>query len=349
MKQDKDKGKQLIRNSTTEFLIFTGQAGEQSIEARYEDETVWLTQQLMAELFQSSKQNISHHIKSIYEEGELQPEATVKKYLTVRQEGKRQVKRELEYYNLDMIISVGYRVNSVRATQFRQWATQVLREFAIKGYVLDKKRMENGAFLGEDYFERLLEEIREIRLSERRFYQKITDIYATSVDYNKDAPTTKAFFAKVQNKLHFAIHGNTAAELIMQRADSTKANMGLTSWEKAPGGKIVKPDVFVAKNYLSKDELASLGRIVNAYLDLAEERAKRKIPMTMEDWARRLDMFLEFDDREILQDSGKVTAKLAKTHAGDEFEKYRIVQDRLFESDFDRVIKQLEEKDEEDE
>jgi hypothetical protein len=349
MKQDKDKGKQLIRNSTAEFLIFTGQAGEQSIEARYEDETVWLTQQLMAELFQSSKQNISHHIKSIYEEGELQPEATVKKYLTVRQEGKRQVKRELEYYNLDMIISVGYRVNSVRATQFRQWATQVLREFAIKGYVLDKKRMENGTFLGEDYFERLLEEIREIRLSERRFYQKITDIYATSVDYNKDAPTTKAFFAKVQNKLHFAIHGNTAAELIMQRADSTKANMGLTSWEKAPGGKIVKPDVFVAKNYLSKDELASLGRIVNAYLDLAEERAKRKIPMTMEDWARRLDMFLEFDDREILQDSGKVTAKLAKTHAGDEFEKYRIVQDRLFESDFDRVIKQLEEKDEEDE
>ncbi len=349
MKQDKDKGKQLIRNSTAEFLIFTGQAGEQSIEARYEDETVWLTQQLMAELFQSSKQNISHHIKSIYEEGELQPEATVKKYLTVRQEGKRQVKRELEYYNLDMIISVGYRVNSVRATQFRQWATQVLREFAIKGYVLDKKRMENGMFLGEDYFERLLEEIREIRLSERRFYQKITDIYATSVDYNKDAPTTKAFFAKVQNKLHFAIHGNTAAELIMQRADSTKANMGLTSWEKAPGGKIVKPDVFVAKNYLSKDELASLGRIVNAYLDLAEERAKRKIPMTMEDWARRLDMFLEFDDREILQDSGKVTARLAKAHAGDEFEKYRIVQDRLFESDFDRVIKQLEEKDEEDE
>jgi len=349
MKQDNDKGKQLIRNSTAEFLIFTGQAGEQSIEARYEDETVWLTQQLMAELFQSSKQNISHHIKSIYEEGELQPEATVKKYLTVRQEGKRQVKRELEYYNLDMIISVGYRVNSVRATQFRQWATQVLREFAIKGYVLDKKRMENGTFLGEDYFERLLEEIREIRLSERRFYQKITDIYATSVDYNKDAPTTKAFFAKVQNKLHFAIHGNTAAELIMQRADATKANMGLTSWEKAPGGKIVKPDVFVAKNYLSKDELASLGRIVNAYLDLAEERAKRKIPMTMEDWARRLDMFLEFDDREILQDSGKVTAKLAKTHAGDEFEKYRIVQDRLFESDFDRVIKQLKEKDEEDE
>ncbi len=349
MKESKDKGKQLIRNSTAEFLIFTGQAGEQSIEARYEDETIWLTQQLMAELFQSSKQNISHHIKSIYEEGELQPEATVKKYLTVRQEGQRQVKRELEYYNLDMIISVGYRVNSVRATQFRQWATQVLREFAIKGYVLDRKRMENGTFLGEDYFERLLEEIREIRLSERRFYQKITDTYATSVDYNIDAPTTKAFFAKVQNKLHFAIHGNTAAELIMQRAVSTKANMGLTTWEKAPGSKIVKTDVSIAKNYLAKDELESLGRIVNAYLDLAEERARRKIPMTMEDWAKRLDMFLEFDDREILQDAGKVTAKLAKAHAESEFEKYRIVQDRLFESDFDRVIKQLEQKDEDPE
>ncbi len=339
------RDKKLIRNSTAEFLIFTGQAGEQSIEARYEDETIWLTQQLMAELFQTSKQNISHHIRSIFDEGELIPEATVKKYLTVRQEGKRQVQRKLEYYNLDMIISVGYRVNSVRATQFRQWATQVLREFAIKGYVLDKKRMENGAFLGEDYFERLLEEIREIRLSERRFYQKITDIYATAVDYNKDAPTTREFFAKVQNKLHFAIHGHTAAELIMQRADSTKANMGLTTWEKAPDGKILKTDVAVAKNYLTKEELEALGRIVNAYLDLAEERAKRKIPMTMEDWAKRVDAFLEFTEQDILQNSGKVSAEIAKAHAESEFEKYRIVQDRLFESDFDRVIKQLEEKD----
>ncbi|OKY73918.1 MAG: cell filamentation protein Fic [Desulfobulbaceae bacterium DB1] len=337
-----DRDKKLIRNSTAEFLIFTGQTGEQSIEARYEDETIWLTQQLMAKLFQSSKQNISHHIRSIFEEGELNPEATVKKYLTVRQEGKRQVQRELEYYNLDMIISVGYRVNSVRATQFRQWATQVLREFAIKGYVLDKKRMENGAFLGEDYFERLLEEIREIRLSERRFYQKITDIYATSVDYNRDAPTTKAFFAKVRNKLHFAIHGHTAAELILQRADSTKANMGLTTWEKAPDGKILKTDVAVAKNYLAKEELEALGRIVNAYLDLAEERALRKIPMTMEDWAKRLDAFLEFTERDILQHSGKVSADIAKAHAESEFEKYRIVQDRLFESDFDRIVKQIE-------
>jgi len=344
MKRDNEKGKQLIRNSTAEFLIFTGQAGEQSIEARYEHDTIWLTQQLMAELFQTSKQNISHHIKSVYEEGELQQEATVKKYLTVRQEGRRQVKRDLEYYNLDMIISVGYRVNSVRATQFRQWATLVLREFAIRGYVLDKKRMENGTFLGEDYFERLLEEIREIRLSERRFYQKITDIYATSVDYNQDAPTTKVFFAKVQNKLHFAIHGNTAAELIMQRADSKKNRVGLTTWEKAPDGKILKTDVSIAKNYLSKTELESLGRIVNAYLDLAEDRAKRKIPMTMEDWAKRLDLFLEFDDRKVLQDSGKVTTQLAKAHAESEFEKYRIVQDRLFESDFDREIKILEQE-----
>ena len=340
MKQDKDKGKRLIRNSTAEFLIFTGQAGEQSIEARYEDETIWLTQKLIAALFSVSIPTINEHLKNIFDSGELDPDSVIRKFRITATDGKSY---STKHYNLDAIISVGYRVNSVRATQFRQWATQVLREFAIKGYVLDKKRMENGSFLSEDYFERLLEEIREIRLSERRFYQKITDIYATSVDYNKDAPTTKAFFAKVQNKLHFAVHGNTAAELIMQRADSTKTNMGLTTWEKAQHGKIVKTDVSVAKNYLAKDELESLGRIVNAYLDLAEERAKRKIPMTMEDWAKRLDMFLEFDDREILQDSGKATAKLARAHAESEFEKYRIVQDRLFESDFDRVIKKLEE------
>lgn len=336
-----DRDKMLIRNSTAEFLVFTGQAGEHSIEARFQDGTIWLTQHLMAELFQSSKQNISHHIRSILEEGELAAEATVKKYLTVREEGRRKVQRELEYYNLDMIISVGYRVNSLRATQFRQWATRVLREFAIKGYVLDRKRMENGVFLGEDYFEQLLEEIREIRLSERRFYQKITDIYATSVDYNREAPTTKAFFAKVQNKLHFAIHGHTAAELIVARADSTKSHMGLTSWERAPDGKVLKTDVSVAKNYLTKEELQALGRIVSAYLDLAEERAARKIPMTMEDWAKRLDLFLEFTDRGILQNSGQVSAELAKAHAESEFEKYRIVQDRLFESDFDRILKHI--------
>lgn len=343
-----DSDKKLIRNSTAEFLIFTGQAGEQSIEARYENETVWLSQKLMAELFAVDVRTVNEHLKNIYDSGELQREATIRKFRTVQTEGSRQVARNIDFYNLDAIISVGYRVNSVRATQFRQWATQVLREFAIKGYVLDKKRMENGAFLGEDYFERLLEEIREIRLSERRFYQKITDIYATSVDYNRDAPTTKAFFAKVQNKLHFAIHGHTAAELILQRADSTKANMGLTTWEKAPDGKILKTDVAVAKNYLTKEELEALGRIVNAYLDLAEERALRKIPMTMEDWAKRLDAFLEFTERDILQHSGKVSAEIAKAHAESEFEKYRIVQDRLFESDFDRIVKQIESAGEED-
>ncbi|RJG27380.1 virulence RhuM family protein [Massilia cavernae] len=336
-----DNGKKLIRNSTAEFLIFTGQAGEQSIEARYEDETVWLTQKLMAELFAVDVRTVSEHLKNIYESGELARAATLRKFRTVQTEGSREVARNVDFYNLDAIISVGYRVNSVRATQFRQWATGVLREFAIKGFVLDKKRLENGVFLGEDYFERLLAEIREIRLSERKFYQKVTDIYATAVDYNRDAPTTKAFFAKVQNKLHFAIHGHTAAELIVQRADSTKPQMGLTAWEHAPEGKILKTDVVVAKNYLSQQELESLGRIVSSYLDLAEDRANRKIPMTMEDWAKRLDAFLEFTERDILQDAGRVSAEMARSHAESEFEKYRIVQDRLFESDFDRVIKRI--------
>lgn len=330
--------KKLIRNSTAEFLIFTGQAGEQSIEARYEDETLWLSQKLMAELFGVDVRTVSEHLKNIFASQELTAEAVIRKFRITASDGKNY---QTQFYNLDAIISVGYRVNSLRATQFRQWATGVLREFAIKGYVLDRQRMENGSFLGEDYFERLLAEIREIRLSERRFYQKITDIYATSVDYNKDAPTTKAFFAKVQNKLHYAIHGHTAAELIRKRADSSKPHMGLTSWASAPEGKILKTDVAVAKNYLTKDELDSLGRIVNAYLELAEDRARRKIPMSMEDWSKRLDAFLEFDEREVLQNSGKISAKLAQTHAESEFEKYRIVQDRLFESDFDKAVKKL--------
>jgi hypothetical protein len=331
--------KKLIRNSTAEFLIFTGQSGGQSIEARYEDESIWLTQKMMATLFAVSVPTINEHLKNILSSGELEQDSVIRNFRITAADGKQY---NTNFYNLDVIISVGYRVNSVRATQFRQWATQVLREFAIKGYVLDKKRMENGSFLGEDYFERLLEEIREIRLSERRFYQKITDIYAASMDYNKDAPTTRVFFAKVQNKLHFAIHGHTAAELIIQRADSVKEHMGLTSWENSPDGKIVKTDVSIAKNYLAKKEIESFGRIVNAYLDLAEDRARRKIPMTMEDWAKRLDLFLEFDEREILQDKGKITAEIAKAHAESEFEKYRIVQDRLFESDFDKVLKQIE-------
>jgi len=331
--------KKLIRNSTAEFLIFTSQAGEDSIEVRVEDEDVWLTQKLISELFGKGRSTITEHLKNIFAEGELDENSVCRNFRHTSSDGKVY---NTKFYNLDAIISVGYRVNSKRATQFRQWATQVLKEFAIKGFVLDKKRLENGTYLGEDYFEKLLEEIREIRLSERRFYQKVTDIYATSIDYNKDAKTTKDFFAKVQNKLHFAIHGHTAAELIVKRADSQKKYMGLTTWENAPSGKILPSDTIVAKNYLSKEELESLGRIVNAYLDLAEDRAKRKIPMTMEDWANRLDKFLEFDEREILKDKGKISAKVAKEYAFSEFEKYRIVQDRLFESDFDKLIKSIE-------
>lgn len=338
-----DKNKKIqIRNSTAEFLIFTNQSKTSSIEARYEDETIWLSQKLMSELFDVEVNTINYHLKELYKSGEIQEDATIRKFRIVQQEGNRTINRDVEFYNLDAIISVGYRVNSVRATQFRQWATQVLKEYAIKGYVLDRKRMENGAFLDEDYFEHLLEEIREIRLSERRFYQKVTDIYATSVDYNKDAIITKEFFAKVQNKLHYAIHQHTAAELIVERADSQKEFMGLTSWKNSPNGKLLKSDVSIAKNYLSKDELDALGRIVNAYLDLAENRAKRNIPMTMEDWAKRLDLFLQHDDREILQNAGKISHEIAKEHAESEFEKYRIVQDQLFQSDFDKLINKLD-------
>jgi len=340
-----DKNKKLqIRNSTAEFLIFTNQSKTSTIEVRYEDGTIWLSQKLMSELFDVEVNTINYHLKEIYKSGEIQEQATIRKFRIVQQEGNRTVSRDVEFYNLDAIISVGYRVNSVRATQFRQWATQVLKEYAIKGYVLDRKRMENGAFLDEDYFEHLLEEIREIRLSERRFYQKVTDIYATSIDYNKDAIITREFFAKVQNKLHYAIHQHTAAELIIERADSQKEHMGLTSWKNSPNGKILKSDVTIAKNYLAKDELDALGRIVNAYLDLAENRAKRKIPMTMEDWAKRLDLFLQHDDREILQNAGKISYEIAKEHAETEFEKYRIIQDQLFQSDFDKLINKLDNK-----
>jgi hypothetical protein len=331
----------LIRNSTAEFLMFTTQAGENSIEARYEDETIWLSQKLMGELFQVDVRTINEHLKNIYKQEEQTESATIRYFRIVQTEGNREVNREVAFYNLDAIISVGYRVNSIRATQFRQWATKVLKDFAIKGFVLDKKRLENGSYLNENYFEELLAEIREIRLSERKFYQKVTDIYATSLDYNKDAVSTKAFFAKVQNKLHFAIHGHTASELIYKRVDSSKDKMGLTSWKNAPEGKIVKTDVAIAKNYLNKEELESLGKIVNAFLDLAENRAQRKIPMTMQDWATRIDQFLSFDEREILQDGGKISAEIAKEKAETEFEKYRIIQDRLFESDFDKEIKRL--------
>jgi len=327
-----------IRNSTSEFLLFTQQEGEKGIEARFEEGTIWLTQKLMAELFDVTTSAINQHLQNIFESQELDQNSVIKKYLITATDGKNY---NSQFYNLDAIISVGYRINSKRATQFRQWATQVLHQFAIKGYVLDRKRLENGTFLGEDYFEQLLAEIREIRLSERHFYQKITDIYAISVDYNKNAPTTREFFAKVQNKLHYAIHGHTASELIIERANNKQPRMGLTSWENSPNGKILKTDVSIAKNYLSADELDSLGRIVNAYLELAEGRAKRKIPMTMEDWAIQLDKLLELDARDILKDAGKISAKIAKDHAKSEFEKYRITQDRLFESDFDREVKAI--------
>ena len=331
----------LIRNSTTEFLIFTAQAGENSIEARYEDETIWLSQKLMATLFEVNVRTINEHLKNIYKQEQQTEKATLRKFRIVQNEGNREVNRTVSFYNLEAIISVGYRVNSIRATQFRQWATKILKDFAIKGFVLDKKRLENGSYLNENYFEELLSEIREIRLSERKFYQKVTDIYATSLDYNKDAVTTRTFFAKVQNKLHFGIHGHTAPELIHKRVDSNKEKMGLTSWKNSPDGKIIKTDVSIAKNYLNKNELESLGRIVNAFLDLAENRAERNIPMTMQDWSKRIDAFLEFDEREILQDSGKISTKIAKEKAETEFEKYRIIQDRLFESDFDKEIKRL--------
>jgi hypothetical protein len=330
-----------IRNSTAEFLIFTKQAGENSIEVRVQDGTIWLSQKLMAVLFDCSADNISLHLKNIFAEGEMDEFSVTEDFSVTAADGKNY---RTKHYNLDAIIAVGYRINTKRATAFRQWATAVLRDYALRGYVIDKKRMENGAFLDEDYFEHLLAEIREIRISERRFYQKITDIYATAMDYNKNAPITKDFFAKVQNKLHYAIHGHTAAEVIYERADSAKEHMGLTTWENSPQGKIVKTDVAVAKNYLSEVEPESLGRIVNAYLDLAEDRAKKHIPMTMEDWAKRLDRFLEADDRSILQDSGKISAQLAKEFAESEFEKYRIIQDRLFESDFDREVKKIEGK-----
>jgi hypothetical protein len=327
-----------IRNSTAEFLIFTKQAGEDGLEVRVQDGTVWLSQKLMAALFDCTIENIIQHLKNIFEKEELSEISVAKDFLVTAADGKNY---KTKHYNLDAIIAIGYRINTKRATAFRQWATAILRDYALRGYLIDKKRMENGAFLDEDYFEHLLAEIREIRLSERRFYQKITDIYATAMDYHKNAPVTKEFFAKVQNKLHYAIHGHTAAEVIYHRADAEKEHMGLSTWENSPHGKIVKTDVSIAKNYLTENELESLGRIVNAYLDLAEDRAKRRIPMTMEDWAKRLDRFLEADDREILQDGGKISAKIAKEFAESEFEKYRIIQDRLFESDFDKQIKQL--------
>lgn len=335
------KNKLQIRNSTAEFLIFTSQTGENTIEVRVENETVWLSQKLIAELFGIQRPAVTKHLKNIFESGELNEKSVSSVLEHTAADGKTY---NTLFYNLDAIISVGYRVNSTKATQFRQWATSVLRDFAIRGYVLDKERLKNGTFLNQEYFDHLLAEIREIRASERRFYQKITDIYSTAIDYNPDSEVTQTFFASVQNKMHFAIHGNTAAEVIMNRADSEKENMGLTSWKNAPKGKILKYDVSIAKNYLTATELKQLDRFVTMYLDYAETQAEQNIPMTMNDWAAKLNAFLQFNQKDILQNAGKVTTAIAKAFAESEFEKYRILQDKLFESDFDKVVKRIGEE-----
>ncbi len=338
---DIKKDKLQIRNSTIDFLVFTKDAHEDSIEVRVQDHDVWLTQKTIAQLFDVDRSVVTKHLKNVYESGELPEDATCANFAQVADNGKTY---HYKFYSLSAIIAVGYRINSGRATQFRQWATKVLDTFAKQGYVLDKSRLINGQIFDEDYFDHLISEIQEIRASERRFYQKITDIYTTAVDYSLDSQTTKDFFATVQNKMHYAVHGSTAAEVIMTRADHTKEYMGLTSWKNAPDGKIVKADVSVAKNYLSIDEMQELNEIVTMYLDYAIRQARRHIPMTMEDWASKLDAFLQFNDAEILRDKGKVTAAIARVFAESEFEQYRIIQDQLYQSDFDRLIASTEGK-----
>ena len=314
-------------------MTFITEGEEHGIQVLYKDENIWASQKAMAMLFDCSTDNIGLHLKKIFKCGELDENSVTEKNSVTAADGKNYMTK---FYNLDAIISVGYRVNSIRATQFRQWCTYVIRQFSLRGYIIDKKRMENGSSIGEDYFEHLLAEIREIRLSERRFYQKLTDIYATAIDYNKDAPITRLFYKKVQNKMHYAVHGHTAAELIVERANAQKEHMGMTTWENAPDGKIVKPDVSVAKNYLKQVELEDMGRLVNGVLDFAERMANRHMPMTMEDWAKRIDIILEASGDAVLQDAGKISAEFAKNFAESEFEKYRVIQDKLFSSDFDK-------------
>ena len=337
----------IIRSSSAEFIIFERQTHNKGVQVRFENGDLWLTQKAMSELYNCSPDNIGLHLKNIYNDLELDKNSTTEDFSVVQKEGIREVTRKLKYYNLDAVISVGYRVNSDRAIQFRRWATNILKEFSKKGYIIDKKRMANGAFFDEDYYESLLAEIREIRLSERRFYQKITDIYATSVDYDRKSPTTIKFFKKVQNKMHYAVSHQTAAEIIYNRADSEKEHMGLTSWKNSPDGKILETDVIIAKNYLTKEELEQLELIVTAFLDLAEARARRHIPMTMEDWATRIDKFLLSDDRDILKDAGKISHEIAYDKALTEFEKYRVKQDKLYKSDFDLLLEEMEKQESE--
>ncbi len=338
---ENEKTKAQIRNSTVDFLVFTRDAHEDGIEVRVQDHTVWLTQKAIGQLFEVDRSVITKHLKNIYESGELSENATCANFAQVADNGKTY---QYKFYSLPVIIAVGYRINSTKATQFRQWATKVIDTFTRQGYVLDKNRLINGQIFDEDYFDHLISEIQEIRASERRFYQKITDIYATAVDYSVDSRITKDFFATVQNKMHYAVHGNTAAEVIVARADHTKDHMGLTSWRNAPDGKIVKADVSIAKNYLSMGEIQELNEIVTMYLDYATRQARRHIPMTMADWATKLDAFLQFNDAEILHDKGKVTAAIAKAFAESEFEKYRLIQDRLYQSDFDKLIVHVDKK-----
>ena len=337
---DKKKKELAIRSSAAEYLTFVASTGESdaSFEMRYEDENIWLTQKMMAALYDVDVRTVNEHIKKIYADGELTEQATIRKFRIVQTEGTRQVNRELTHYNLQLIIAVGFKVNNQRAVQFRKWAGQIVKDHTIQGWTMDVERLKKGHMFTDEYFERQLQQIREIRLSERKFYQKVTDLYATAFDYDKNAKTTRLFFQTVQNKMHFAVHRHTAAELIYERADATKEHMGLTTWENAPDGKILKVDVTVAKNYLSKEEMNYLERIVSLYLDYAELQAERKIPMSMEDWAKRLDGFLEFNGNELLTGPGKISAEQAKLHAETEYEKYRVIQDRLYESDFDRFL-----------
>ena len=341
----KKKDEITIRSSAAEYLTYVASVGDQqdSIEMRYEDENIWLTQKMMATLYDVDVRTINEHIKKIYSDSELEEDSTVRNFRIVQTEGSRQVTRDTKHYNLQMIIAVGFKVNSERAVQFRKWVNQIAKDYTIKGWVMDDERLKRGTYLTEKYFDEQLERIREIRSSERKFYQKITDLYATAIDYDKNSATTRRFYATVQNKMHYAVHGHTAAELIVERADHTKAHMGLTTWADAPDGKIKKSDVTVAKNYLSQDEMKQLNRMVTAYLDFAENMTLRHIPFTMQDWEKRLNSFIEMFDYGILQDAGKVSAEIAKLHAETEFEKYRVIQDRLFMSDFDRYMLELEE------
>ncbi len=339
-----NKDEKNIRSSAAEYLTYVASVGgqEDSVEMRYEDENIWLTQKMMATLYDVSIPAINQHLKKIFEDGELEEDSVIKKYLITADDGKSYFTK---HYNLKAIIAVGFKVNNQRAVRFRVWANQIVEQYTIKGWVMDAERLKNGGtVLTQKYFDEQLERIREIRLSERNFYQKLTDIYATAIDYDKNAKTTKEFFAKVQNKMHYAIHKHTAAELIYERADSEKQNMGLTTWNDAPNGKIKKSDVSIAKNYLTHEELTSMQLIVSAYLDLAESRTRRHIPMTMEDWEKRIDIYLKADDLEVLQNAGKITAEIAKAKAETEFEKYRVIQDRLFVSDYDKYLLELEEK-----